>query len=465
MPASNIWLTRSFALRSVAVAVDPIADVCDDGSNDLVHQMHDELSVEAFWNDLSVDAVPIDFPEDPIADVVVWDSSELVDPSMTDFDDWSWSQAPPIDDLAADPLLGISDATEFEDPSQTDLTDYSSYTSPVFPELPEEALLGSIEDASQYEDPSFTDQTDYSSYSDIVPDDAIEPLPFSWDDTNSFEDPSQTDESDYGSQSDPLGDDEPDDALMGHVDDGTNLEDPSQADLRDYSTYSPQLAPDAPDDPVADVIIWDSTEFEDPSQTDLTEYGWIVVPLSPDAAPDFPIAALIESGSRFESPQDDWDYGTEVDPIPLNALPTPPVVTLASPCLRLYVNGPPGVTACNLNTFEQTCNTIEELRGLIGTPGLQVSVRGAQVVGDAGAGVFIWSATQVGGDDGANVIFPLAGGTEGAWVRIGYIARDSRFIPLSVPPDANPDGGYIYTAADGSLRYRGPESDSPLATP
>lgn len=457
---SSSWAVRSFGLRSIAADTGLVSAAYYDSANETVALLqHDEALIDAYWQDLSVDAIPIELPEDFILGV---EFDEFDDPGQTDWNDWSWAQAPPIDTPPEDPPLGIWDSSEFDDPSLTDTTDYSSHTAPLAPNLPGEAQLGIVEDGSQYEDPSFTDQADYASYSDVLGDDAELPVPTSYDASNDFEEPSLTDEADYGSQTDPLSEDVEEDPPLGIIEDGTNcFEDPSFTDEADYSNNTSRIIGNLSED---DSIlgIEDASAYEDPSFTDFTPYGSQSAPLSENAPPDLP-ANLVYDGSEYDSWFDEEPYGTQNDVPIAPAPPVPPVVPNAVPCLRLYVNANVPVTACNLNTFAQTCNVIAELRDLIGQAGIQVFVRGGQEVGDGWGGIFTWSATQIGGDDGLTIIFPTGGATTGAWVKIANVSKDRQFLPLKAAPDANPNGGYIYCGSDGMLHYRGPDSDTVIA--
>lgn len=90
---------------------------------------------------------------------------------------------------------------------------------------------------------------------------------------------------------------------------------------------------------------------------------------------------------------------------------------MAAPALTQYIQGQGQVSADNLNTFEQTCDTFAQLRTLVGLPGMQVFARGGLSIADGNQGVFYWQATNPGPDNGATVIVPN-GATIGAWVKI-----------------------------------------------
>lgn len=91
---------------------------------------------------------------------------------------------------------------------------------------------------------------------------------------------------------------------------------------------------------------------------------------------------------------------------------------MTAPSLAFQVQGQGTVTADNLNTYEQTCNIADDLRGFVGTEGVQVYMRGYTSISDGGQGEFYWNATGTGPDDnGVTNIVPNGAGT-GCWTRI-----------------------------------------------
>lgn len=90
---------------------------------------------------------------------------------------------------------------------------------------------------------------------------------------------------------------------------------------------------------------------------------------------------------------------------------------MAAPSLKVQLQGATSVSADNLNTYEQTCDTVAELRGFVGAEGVQVSIRGLTAPNDGGAGSFYWNASAIGPDNGVSVIVPI-GSDLGAWILI-----------------------------------------------
>lgn len=89
----------------------------------------------------------------------------------------------------------------------------------------------------------------------------------------------------------------------------------------------------------------------------------------------------------------------------------------AAPVLTNHITGQGTVTGPILNTFEQTCDNVGQLRDFTGAPGIQVFLRGYVTPNDGGQGVFFWGSTAVGPDNGSTIIVPT-GAMSGAWVRI-----------------------------------------------
>lgn len=127
---------------------------------------------------------------------------------------------------------------------------------------------------------------------------------------------------------------------------------------------------------------------------------------------------------------------------------------MAVPALAVQIQGHAVVTADNLNTYAQTCDTVAELRGFIGIPGVEVLIRGIVAPNDGGAGSFYWDASSTGPDDGVNVIVPT-GSASGAWVRLtvtgtggqtsyAFITTEQLLLAFS-PTAVVPNGTIVFT--------------------
>lgn len=92
---------------------------------------------------------------------------------------------------------------------------------------------------------------------------------------------------------------------------------------------------------------------------------------------------------------------------------------MSAPTLTVQIQGQGSVTADQLNTYEQTCNNIADLRAFIGAPGVQVYMRGDVTPGDGGEGEFYWDATSTSPDDNGVTHIVPAGVSVGGWVRLG----------------------------------------------
>lgn len=90
---------------------------------------------------------------------------------------------------------------------------------------------------------------------------------------------------------------------------------------------------------------------------------------------------------------------------------------MSAPALQQYIQGQGTVSADNLNTFEQTCDTVADLLSFTGVPGQQVYVRGRSAVADGGNGEYYWNAGLTPPGDGFNAVIP-AGSVQGGWSRL-----------------------------------------------
>lgn len=96
------------------------------------------------------------------------------------------------------------------------------------------------------------------------------------------------------------------------------------------------------------------------------------------------------------------------------------------------------VTGDQLNSFEQTCDNIGQLRSFTGKSGMQVYCRGSLVPNDGFQGAFYWNATSTATDNGITVIVPT-GTVTGAWLRLSADGPLGQQITgaLSAVTDAN----------------------------
>lgn len=104
---------------------------------------------------------------------------------------------------------------------------------------------------------------------------------------------------------------------------------------------------------------------------------------------------------------------------------------MTAPSLSVYVNGQNQVSADNLNTFMQTCNTAGDLRAFGGTLGVEVYMRGFSAIGDGGQGVFYWNINSSAPDDGGVTTIVPDGSTSGAWTRLNSVV--SAIYSIQVP--------------------------------
>lgn len=103
---------------------------------------------------------------------------------------------------------------------------------------------------------------------------------------------------------------------------------------------------------------------------------------------------------------------------------------MVAPALNVARQGLGSVNADNLNTAEQTCDNLAQLRAFIGIQGVQVFLRGYVTLNDGGQGPFVWISTATGPDNGTSIIIPT-GVTVGAWVRINLLANLSTGLILT----------------------------------
>lgn len=320
-----------------------------DGSdgNDAVLMLHDEQALECYTNDLSVSAIAIDQPQDFLFSSID-DGTNLDDPSMTDWNDWSWAQAPPVPDIPQDFLFSsIEDGTNvFDDPAQTDWTDYGSQSDPLAPDLPQDFILG---DGKGLDDQDFTDTWDYGERDNgPIPD---PPAVFPLGDGSGLDFQDFTDDADYGFNDEFAvnnGVTAPDDQIYTSTEDGLNtvlmLWDETSLDVY-ISDGSDEFAC-ATDQP-QDFALGDGSGLDDQDWSDTDDYGFhdeqalaldVVAPdqiyvedyswaddadyadyssQSDQAIPDLPADFALGDGSGLDDQDwsDTWDYGDASPPL------------------------------------------------------------------------------------------------------------------------------------------------------
>jgi hypothetical protein len=118
---------------------------------------------------------------------------------------------------------------------------------------------------------------------------------------------------------------------------------------------------------------------------------------------------------------------------------------MSPPLLTVAITGQGVVSADQLNTYEQVCDSLATLRSFAPIQGVQVFVQGFATPGDGGAGPFWWNATATTAnytDDNANTIVP-PGAAIGVWLRLGYFVTQTPYLY------ATPTTGFTLTLPTG----------------
>ena len=122
---------------------------------------------------------------------------------------------------------------------------------------------------------------------------------------------------------------------------------------------------------------------------------------------------------------------------------------MSAPALTLFQQGLTAVSADMLNTFEQTCDTLSELRAFTPTTGMQCYVRGQAAAGDGYQGTFYWNASLSGAtDDNLNTIIP-SGVTLGGWVRLPGAVFPNKSTVAALPVVTSANQGMMAYATNG----------------
>jgi len=118
---------------------------------------------------------------------------------------------------------------------------------------------------------------------------------------------------------------------------------------------------------------------------------------------------------------------------------------MSAPALTQFQQGITILSADALNTMVQACDTFAELRGFVGTAGMQVYARGQAAPGDGFQGMFYWNANLVGTDNNYSTIVP-SGSVQGCWV---LDSATPAFPVASLPAVASVNQGLVAYATNG----------------
>ena len=83
----------------------------------------------------------------------------------------------------------------------------------------------------------------------------------------------------------------------------------------------------------------------------------------------------------------------------------------------VYAQGLGSATGDGLNTFVQAATSVAQLRTVVGTGQMEVWLQGYVTFNDGGQGMFVWSSSATGPDDGGITTVVPNAATQGAWIR------------------------------------------------
>lgn len=124
---------------------------------------------------------------------------------------------------------------------------------------------------------------------------------------------------------------------------------------------------------------------------------------------------------------------------------------MTAPSLTAFIQGQGACSADNLNTFEQTCDVVAQIREFIGLPGIQVYVRGISAPNDGGQGPFYWQAVVTEPDDNFNYIIP-PGSATGGWVRLNRGISNRFYTNTALAPSGSSVGSTIMMGLGSTLQ-------------
>lgn len=91
---------------------------------------------------------------------------------------------------------------------------------------------------------------------------------------------------------------------------------------------------------------------------------------------------------------------------------------MSAPALTQYQNGVNQVSGDQLNTFQQWCVNVAQLKAFTGLSNMTVYIEGFVSALDGGQGLFYWNSSSNAADDGGITTVVPNGQVSGAWNRI-----------------------------------------------
>jgi len=124
---------------------------------------------------------------------------------------------------------------------------------------------------------------------------------------------------------------------------------------------------------------------------------------------------------------------------------------MGNPTLTVYTLGGGAVSADNLNTFGQTCNTFSDLRSFPANQGMQVYALGGDSIADGKQGTFYWNQSATGTDDDLNTLTPYGyTNVAGRWLRSTPYSTSS-FPAAGIAVSTGSSWGTSLTAPAGTI--------------
>jgi hypothetical protein len=286
----------TIAVKGGAAAAIDIPFIYD-SSNDVIM---DSFAVE-FYSDLGTESVAPLSDDLIIVDLDIQESvfDDTVEDIDWDWDNWSWSQAPPIDDN--NPEIA---PTTLDDQDFSDLSDYGTQTDEPIEDNNPDVSLASV----ALDEQDFSDTDDYGTQTDVAIPDNNPDVSLS---AVSLDDQDFTDTTDYGFNSEPLSDDNNPDISPSSLDD---------QDFTDTADYGFDSEP-AVDDfvvPPEDFILGASTNLDDQDWSDHWDYGFSSDPTIDDFTLREDQLLGLPDGLDDQDWTDTWDYGSSVDQLSID---------------------------------------------------------------------------------------------------------------------------------------------------
>lgn len=130
---------------------------------------------------------------------------------------------------------------------------------------------------------------------------------------------------------------------------------------------------------------------------------------------------------------------------------------MTAPALTVYQQGVTVISADNLNSVVQCCDSFAQMRAISGVQGMCIYARGQTTPGDGFQGMYWWNYSSVSPTDNNYTVIVPSGSVQGNWQLLPGIPQ---FTKASLPSVTSSDQGLTAYCTNGRNTGEGAGSGS-----